>query len=474
MRILGFGGVGEIGGNKFYLEARGEGIFLDFGISYSSKRRFFGWFLRPKKFALLACLLVSGSVPPVRNLYDEELYDPTGLAKETLQRAPELDVQGVVISHPHTDHLGHASLLNKEIPLYLGIASYEIARTRELSKPARTVEDKIFIDGDRTVNLFRTGDRVRIGPFDVKPIHVDHSVPGSYGLIVHSPEGSVAYSGDLRLHGPKKAFTEEFIEAIVAEGVDTLLLEGTRVEENENVTERDVERSLTSHMSGRRGLVAVLMGLLDYDRFSSVASSSQSADRTVLVSPRMALMLERFNMIGVTPKELLPGEGLVEVLIERKGSGALENQDYHGWEKEYLQKILDKGLQTLTDLDVAAHQERYTVVLNSPDDVLDTLPMRPAEDSLFIYSTSEPHTEEQEIDRERVENWLALMNMRGVQVHASGHANREELDYILREARPKKVVPIHTEKPELFQQLLKNASPGSKLINSPPRTPMLI
>ncbi|MEM0483000.1 MAG: MBL fold metallo-hydrolase [Nitrososphaerota archaeon] len=474
MRVRGFGGVGEIGGNKFYIEARGEGIFIDFGISYASKRRYFGFFLRPKKFSLLASLIASGSIPLVRNLYDRELFDPTGLTSEALRKAPELNVQGVVVSHPHTDHIGHVSLLRKDIPIYLGEGSYEIARTRELTKPARTIEDKIFVDGERLVHLFRTGSKARISSFEVIPIHVDHSVPGSYGLIVHSPEGSVAYSGDLRLHGPKSMFTEEFAETIASQGVDVVMMEGTRVGEEDQVTETDVEKNLIRNIAERRGLVAVLTGLLDYDRFRSIVSASEAAGRTVLVSPRMATMLNTFRNLGVMPVDFLPGRGRVEVLVERKGSGLLDRQDYHGWEREYLENLLDRGLPVLTDLDVAAYQHKYTVVLNSPDDILDLLLMRPIEDSLFIYSTSEPHNEEQEIDRERIDNWLSILGMKSIQVHASGHASREELEHIIRTARPKRVIPIHTEAPELFQPILGRAAPGSILINLHPKTPTTI
>ncbi|MCS7145674.1 MAG: MBL fold metallo-hydrolase [Nitrososphaerota archaeon] len=474
MRVRGYGGVGEIGGNKFYLEARGEGLFLDFGISYAVRRRYFGWFLRPKRFGLLAYLIATEAAPLVKNLYDDELLDPTGLTHTALARAPELDVHGVVVSHPHTDHLGHVSLLRKDIPIHIGVGSYEIAKARELSKPAKTIEDRIFIDSERPVFLYKTGDRIKVGPFDVRPIHVDHSVPGSYGLIIHTPEGSVAYSGDLRLHGPKSVFTEEFMEAVNLEGVDAVMMEGTRIGEEEQTTEMDVKKSLTTYVAGRRGLVAVLVGILDYDRFSSIASASESAGRTVLVSLRMALMLEVFNRLGVMPRELLPGRGKVEVYLERKGSGLLDTQDYHGWEREYLEKLLDKGLQLMTDLDVASRQGRYTVILNSPDDVLDLLLMRPVEDSLFIYSASEPHNEEQEIDRERIDNWLTLLGMKSVQVHASGHANRGELERILQATRPRKVVPIHTENPELFQSLLNRASPRSTLINLSPKTATII
>ncbi len=466
--------MGEVGGNKFYIEARGEGIFIDFGISYACRRRYFGFFLRPKKFSLLASLIASGSVPLIRNLYDGELFDPTGLTGEVLRKAPELNVQGIVVSHPHTDHIGHISLLRKDIPVYLGEGSYEIAKTREMTKTAKTIEDKIFVDGERPVHLFRTGSKIKIGSFEVIPIHVDHSVPGSYGLIVHSPEGSVAYSGDLRLHGPKSEFTEEFAEAIASQGVDVVMMEGTRIGEEDQATEADVERSLTRNIAERRGLVAVLTGLLDYDRFRSIVSASEAAGRIVLVSPRMAMMLNTFRNLRVMPEDFLPGKGKVEVLVERKGSGLLDKHDYHGWEREYLDKLLDKGLPLLTDLDVAAYQNKYTVVLNSPDDVLDLLLMRPVEDSIFIYSTSEPHNEEQEIDRERIDNWLSILGMKSVQAHASGHAGRGELEHIIQTARPKRVIPIHTETPELFQPLLSRAAPGSTLINLHPKTPTTI
>jgi len=469
VRIRGFGGVGEVGGNKFHLEAGGEGVLVDFGISYAARIRYFGWLLRPRKFNLLPALISTGAAPAVRGLYDAGLMDPMGLTKDLLEDAPELDVQGVVVSHPHSDHIGHVSLLRRDLPVYLGLGTYEVAKTRELTRHAMTAEDRIFIDSGRSASIFRTGDVVRIGSFEVKPVHVDHSVPGSYGLIIHSPEGSVAYSGDLRLHGPKRDFTEEFLEAVVSEGVEVFMIEGTRISEAEHITELDVERRLRQSIADRRGLVAVLMGLLDYDRFNSVSSASKPVDRTILVTPRMAMVLEAFNRLGVMPDELLPGRGRVEVYLERRGTGKYERQDYRGWERNYIESLLDRGIQPLTDLDVSHNQGRYIMVLNTPDDVLGLLPIKPAQDSLFIYSTSEPHNEEHELDRERVDNWLEILGMSSVTAHASGHADRLELEQIIGATRPRRVIPIHTESPHLFQGLVESASPGSVVTILTPR-----
>jgi len=472
LRITPLGGVGEVGGNKFYIEAGGEGILIDFGISYSAKRRFFGGYLRPKKHATLLSLLSAGAVPRVRGLYDEKLFDPEGICKELLSPAPELDPLAVVVSHPHQDHVGHVSLLRRDITVGMGRGSYEIARTRERTRSTRTIEDKIFSDGERRFELFRTGDVLRLGSFEIRPIHVDHSVPGSYGLLIHHPEGGLAYSGDLRMHGPKSEFTREFLEAVSSEGVEALMLEGTRIDDASEFSEAMVEAEMLRHVSGRRGLVAVLMGLLDYDRFSSVVRAAEKSGRTVIVTSRMAAMLESFNEVGVMPDEMLPGKGVLRVLLERRGEGRFAEQDYRGWEKELIERFSGEGEAILRDVDVGRSQEKFLVVLNSPDEVLDLLYMRPAEDSILIYSTSEPHTEEQEIDRERIDNWALRMGMMTAQIHSSGHASQGELREIIAAIRPRVLIPIHTEAPELFRSLVEPVSPATKLINGVTNVPI--
>jgi len=67
--------------------------------------------------------------------------------------------------------------------------------------------------GIHDYRTFRTGDRIRVGHLEVEPIHVDHSIPGAYGFIIHTSAGAVVYTGDVRAHGPKHEMTLEFLEA---------------------------------------------------------------------------------------------------------------------------------------------------------------------------------------------------------------------------------------------------------------------
>jgi len=100
------------------------------------------------------------------------------------------------------------------------------------------------------------------------------------------------------------------------------------------------------------------------------------------------------------------------------------------------------------------------------------LDVRP-EGGIYIYSTSEAYTEEQEIDVRRLWNWLNFFGIRPVGFifleggpsrpkplfckgyHSSGHISGEERMEVIREIRPKYLIPVHTEDPEFFVEKLK-------------------
>lgn len=54
-------------------------------------------------------------------------------------------------------------------------------------------------------------------------MHVDHSIPGAYGFIIHTSGGTIASSGDVRLHGTRPQMTE-FVEKAMASKPETLIV----------------------------------------------------------------------------------------------------------------------------------------------------------------------------------------------------------------------------------------------------------
>jgi ribonuclease J len=93
---------------------------------------------------------------------------------------------------------------------------------------------------------------------------------------------------------------------------------------------------------------------------------------------------------------------------------------------------------------------------------------------IYIYSSSEFFTEEQEIDFKRLGKWLDFFELEpyGFKIvgkgdgakpeitkgyHASGHASTSDIEQMIDQIDPDKIVPVHTEHPEWFKKRFDNA-----------------
>src|SRR5438445_253066 len=157
------GGIGEIGGNKFLVEDSDSRILLDFGMSLGMRGQFFSEpFLSPRDRQGLVTL---GILPDIHGLYRDEENPP---------------IDAVVLSHAHIDHSMCISLLNRKIPVYCGETTLSILKALSEMRPRGFENDLEGIE----FKTFRTGDNVSFGKIQLEPIHVDHSIPGSYAFLV--------------------------------------------------------------------------------------------------------------------------------------------------------------------------------------------------------------------------------------------------------------------------------------------------
>ncbi len=76
---------------------------------------------------------------------------------------------------------------------------------------------------------------------------------------------------------------------------------------------------------------------------------------------------------------------------------------------------------------------------------------------MFVRAQCEPFNPKMELSQERMERWLKHFNINAkndwkpYQIHASGHASGPEIQEMINKIKPKLLVPVHTEKPELFR-----------------------
>ncbi len=192
-----YGGVNEIGGNKLLLQDRDTKIFLDFGAGFSEGEQYFSGGIEPRGVNGAGDYFEFGLLPEVQGLYSEEALQNSKL-KYT---SPEIDT--ILLSHYHSDHMGRINFIDTKIPVYC-------VETTDLIHQASSESTGSPLD-DHKIKTFRTGDKFRIGCIEVQPVHVDHSIPGAYGFILHTSVGPIAYTGDFRFHGPMGSMTDDVI-----------------------------------------------------------------------------------------------------------------------------------------------------------------------------------------------------------------------------------------------------------------------
>ena len=211
-----YGGVNEVGGNKILVEDRGTKILLDFGIAFNTGEDYWINWLQPRSAKPLKDRFEFDMLPKIKGLYRKDLLEGTDLKYVK----PEIDA--VFITHAHFDHVGYLGFIDENIPVYLGECTKLIMETVE--------EQSNMTDyGEHPYHTFRTGKKIKIGSMEIEPVHVDHSIPAAYGYIIHTSEGSVVYTGDLRMHGVRSDMTEEFIRKAKDSSPVAMVSEGTRI-----------------------------------------------------------------------------------------------------------------------------------------------------------------------------------------------------------------------------------------------------
>jgi len=264
--------------------------------------------------------------------------------------------------------------------------------------------------------------------------------------------GAVVYTGDLRFHGYGGSLTRGFVQRVAEVRPLALICEGTRVDEAENVTEEQV-RDRVSDLARVKSLVVVDFPIRDTERMVSFLEVARATGRKLAISTKQAYLLKQLEGTGSGVPSL--DDEHLAVYVRRKGWGLITEdgypdeivgQDYDSWEREFLDYP-----NAVTCEDISSNQTDFIVRIDFFE-LPDLISLKPAEGSCYIRSSTEPHDEEDEIDLERVHAWLRLFGLYPYErIHASGHLNGKEIEWLVREVSPQVLIPIHTEKPEAFE-----------------------
>lgn len=415
-RVSVLGGVGEIGGNKILVEDKDARVMLDFGMSISQRARFFSDpYVSPRRPESLLSL---GIIPRIDGVYSWE----TG----------EKKLDAIFLSHAHLDHYGYLSMVHRDVPVHCGETTEKLMGAITETRRASFESDYRGLD----YKTFRSGAAVKVGSMTLRPVHVDHSIPGAYGLVVETSTGSFVYTGDLRAHGRASHLTQDFARAAAESDASLLLTEATNMVGGSVSSEEEVARKLETVIREAKGLVMASFSGMDTDRLTSFHRAAEAADRRLAISMRQAHLISTLDGGRI---EGLPKLAKGGVVIYRRNK-----KRYEKWEEEVSEKA-----EVITSEDLTASPRRY-VVATTLSDMEGMVGVKPVPGSVYILSSSEPYNEEMELDQQRLVEWLDFYGMPLYHIHVSGHIMPQQLRSLVSSIGAKRVAPIHTEHPELF------------------------
>jgi len=515
VRVTFYGGVNEIGGNKILLEDTEKSLLLDFGFPYKRHKMFFEEYLSPRGAAGLLDPLTMELIPPLKGLYREDLQTPQfwDNFKDKSQYRTIENIDGILLSHAHLDHSGHISLIRGDIPIYSTATTAFLAKAiqdsgksgldqqicyynpnkydipagwRQSSYTSDRAEPSIqrqFRLGDidpsllnsQSIDFWSVGfwersarqkqmdsrslEKSDLSGFNMKCFPVDHSIPGACAWAIETNSGWIIYSGDLRLHGKRPELTREFVEQAKLLNPEALIIEGTNAGRDKNASEQDIFINAMQAISGGDKLIIADFSPRDIDRLLTFLRVAEEYDRNLAILPKDAYLLKTLRLLDLNIPDVNENDNLYIYQKTTRPSDL--------WIRNLA---TDYERKTILADEINAAQDEFILCFSFFD--LNELPsIRPAEGSLYVFSSSEPHDEEQEIDFRRLHEWLRHFKFKSIGLpeeidgkweipenetglHASGHASGTDLLDIAREINPRKLIPVHSENPGFFVENL--------------------
>jgi ribonuclease J len=244
----------------------------------------------------------------------------------------------------------------------------------------------------------------------------------------------------VRVHGRKSSMTEDFVQAARLSKPVVLLTEGTNILGASVLGESDVEAKLNHVVSATDELVMADFSYSDIDRLNTFRKVAVKNRRFLAISLKQAHIL---NELTRDKRLEVPDVFTDEIIIYRKSK-----KRFYEWEE----KVLDHG--NVRDASQVKTMQNKTILVSSFSDMKELIDIRPRFGSDFILSTSEPYNEEQAIEFEKLTNWLDHFGLPLYHIHCSGHMMPNDMKKIVATVKPQKLLPIHTEYPQLVGKFL--------------------
>jgi len=384
VRVLPLGGLGEIGKNMTVVEHDDRILVVDVGLRFPTAE-------------MVGIDLVLPDFSYLRDRVD--------------------DIEGIVVTHGHEDHIGALPWilreLGSEIPVFGGPLTTAMARSKLDEHRLRDVD----------LEDVKPGEHLELGPFDVELVHMTHSIPDASAVAVGTELGTVLVTGDYKFdQTPVDGVPADVsrLAELGAEGVLLLCGDSTNADRaGFSPSEATVGPNLQNVFLRCEGRIVVTSFASNIHRVQQVVDAAEALGRKVSLIGRS--MRKNVN-IGRSLGHITVPEGIL-----------LPPRELDDWPDEKL-VIISTGSQgePLSALRRMAHRDHPQVRLHAGDTVVFSATPIPGNERAV----------NETIDR-LYHIGCEVITTRDAPIHASGHGYAEELKLMLNLVRPRYVMPFH-------------------------------
>ena len=386
LRVLPLGGLGEIGKNMTVVEYEDRIVVVDTGLRFPTTEQ-------------LGIDLVLPDFAYLRSRADE--------------------IEAIVITHGHEDHLGALPWILRELGAEGGPTVYGGPLTIAMAR------SKLDEHNLREADLedLPTGEQVQLGPFGLELVHMTHSIPDSCAVALRTELGTVLLTGDYKFDqtpvdgSPADAAR---LAELGSEGVLLLCGDSTNADRpGFSPSERQVGPHLEEVFARAEGRIIVTSFASNIHRVQQVVDAAAALGRKVALVGRS--MRKNVN-IGRSLGHIEVPDGMM-----------IQPHEVEDW-PDHRVVVISTGSQgePLSALRRMAYDDHRQIALHRGDTVVFSATPIPGNERAV----------NETVDR-LYHIGCSVITPREAPIHASGHGYAEELKLMLNLVRPHYVMPVH-------------------------------
>lgn len=397
LRLIPLGGLGEVGRNMTLLEYKNSILIIDMG------------FRMPEE----TMPGIDYIIPDISYLLENKRYK---------------NVVGVVITHGHYDHIGAIPYIWNRIgnpPIYAAPLTKGIILKRQ-----DEFKDQPKLD----VNEVKDGSKIKLGVFEVEFFKQNHSIPDNMGLLIKTPVGNIVHTSDFKFDNfPVNEKPTDFkkLESIAENGIHLLMCDSTGAEEpGHSLSEKDIFENMDKIFAGAKGRIIIAT-------FSSLINRIQQA----------VTLSEKYNR-----KVGFIGHSMKSNVEVTKKLGYLKSQK--GTLLKKVAEVNDLPDNQVTILCTGAQGEENAGLMKIATGEHQSIKIKPG-DTIVFSSSVIPGNERsvQILKDDFIRQKANVFHYKMMDIHAGGHAQRDEIKEIVNIMKPKFFMPVHGQ----FSMLFANA-----------------